>query len=169
MEDILGNCPVERLILASALLREVDPGLGQWLADAIHQHVHEGELLDHALGLSGELGRSPRFAFLRRQRNHLLSQALAGLEGDLERLATEIQRFETRVPAHVREASQPPADWPGWRKAIHAAGRLGLALPNTARGLRKTLAGTEPSLFRSGGLSNTEISTITKGDFSAQH
>lgn len=174
-EAEFSTCPIERLLRASAVLQRVDPEVGAWLSSAINMHVREGVSLDSCLGLARPKGRSARFEFLRRHRDQSLALALAELDQDHERLAAEIRKFETRVPDHVREAAQPPADWPDWRKAIHAAYRLGMGLrrqgvrlPSTAKGLRKSL-GTEGGLFGSGSLSETGAIATPEGENLGPH
>lgn len=129
------DCPIEKLIRVCELLHQADPDLGRLFADALHQHIFDDVSLDKALGLSGI--HRPRYAYLRRLRDAHLAQALAGLGGELKRLETEIATYKTRVPSHVREAPLAPADWPDWRKALHAAARLGVGLPGSRTGLKK--------------------------------
>lgn len=132
--------PIDRLTLAAELLQPADPELAQWLAVAIDAHVREGASLDRALGLSGNLGRSPRFEILRRERDRHLAVALAHLGGDYARLADEVNRFELRLwPAWRYRAERDPR-WSPARCAVFEALRVGMAVPATVPGLRKTLA-----------------------------
>lgn len=133
--------PIDRLLGIAERLRGLeDTENADWLHEAVMRHVEAGELIDRALGLSGNLGRSPRFDYLRRERNRHLDEALHHIGGEYARLATEIHRFETRILPAWRHRHDPPGDWPPVRVAIHRAFRVGIAVPASADGLRKALA-----------------------------
>lgn len=140
---LLGN-PIDSLLCIVEQLRlSGDVVHAEWIDTAVARHVEKGESLDRALGLSGSLGRSPRFAYLRRERRHHLADALRHLGGDLPRLADEIKRFETRVLPTWRCCASPPPDWLPARVAIHRAFRVGLSVPASVDGLRKALTSVD--------------------------
>ena len=134
--------PIDRLLCIAEELRLClgDIDQAQWLLDACQRHIEGGASLDRSLGLTGTLGRSPRFEYLRRERNRHLAEALRDLYGDFRLLADEIQRYELRVPRAWRHRKEPAPDWTSARVAIHAAFRVGIGVPATADGLKKTLA-----------------------------
>jgi hypothetical protein len=142
-EAPLGN-PIDSLVRIAEQLRSAgDMAHAEWIDTAITRHIETGDSLDRALGLSGSLGRSPRFAYLRRERGRHLADALRHLGDDLPRLADEIKRFETRVLRALRCRSSPPADWSPARVAIHRAFLVGLSVPASVDGLRKALAAAD--------------------------
>lgn len=131
--------PIDRLVQAADLLQPSDPELAQWLAQAIDAHVRDGESLDRALGLSGNLGRSARFEVLRRERDRHLAEALAQLDGAYNRLASEITCFERRVWPAWRYRESPDPMWTSVRRCVFEAFRVGLRVPATVPGLLKAL------------------------------
>lgn len=136
--------PVDRLLDIAERLRALDDaGNADWLRAAVMRHVETGELIDRALGLSGNLGRSPRFDYLRRERNRHLDEALRNIGDEYARLAAEIQRFESRLLPAWRHRHETPGNWPPVRVAIHRAFRVGIAVPSSADGLRKALAAAD--------------------------
>jgi hypothetical protein len=145
----MGDNPVDRLVWIVGLLRAtamVHDGVASacsehaaWLDDAIRSHVHDGVSADKAMGLVSSNGRQPRFYVLLRERNRHLRQALDLLDGDVHALLDEFERYETRVSAAQRERIEPDPLWPAARKLVHAAACLGLEIPRTPEGMRKTL------------------------------
>lgn len=136
--------PIDRLLdIAERLRGSGDTENAEWLREAVMRHIETGELIDRALGLSGNLGRSPRFDYLRRERNRHLDEALRHVGGEYARLAAEIHRFETRLLPAWRHRHDPAGDWQPVRVAIHRAFRVGMAVPASADGLRKALATTD--------------------------
>lgn len=135
--------PIDDLMAMAAIVVERDARLGKVLGDALAQHVRSGVPLDQALGLCGDLGRSPRMEWRTRTRNGHLRAALEALDGDYSRLAEEVRYYVGRVPEYQRDRAEAQRDWPSWRASIHAAARTsyGLGLPETKHGLRKALAG----------------------------
>lgn len=131
--------PIDRLYLAADLVGMVDADLAQWLQGAIAEHVGSGTSMDRALGLAGSLGRSPRFEYLRRERDSHLAAALAHLGGDFCALASEASAFERRIWPAWRYRDAPDPAWPPVRRILHAAFRLGLRVPATVDGLRRAL------------------------------
>lgn len=132
--------PIDRLLAITERLRALnDTENADWLSAAVMRHVESNELLDRALGLSGNLGRSPRFDYLRRERNHYLAEALRCAGGEYTQLAAEIQLFENRLLNVWQHRADPPRDWQPVRVAIHRAFRVGATVPATAGGLRKAL------------------------------
>lgn len=132
--------PIDRLAMVVELLCIIgDAESANWLWQGVEAYIRNDTPLGESLGLSGKLGRSPRYAYLRRLRDEALREALDILGGNYSRLATEIANFETRVPAWVRHATTPPDDWPQERKAIHRANATGLQLPTSRKGLREAL------------------------------
>lgn len=132
--------PIDRLLRIAERLRGLDDAENaDWLMTAVMRHVETGELIDRALGLSGNLGRSPRFDYLRRERNRHLDEALRNVGGEYARLVAEIDYFETRILPAWRGRHDPPGDWTPVRAAIHRAFRVGMKVPATADGLRKAL------------------------------
>lgn len=132
--------PIDRLLgIAEQLHGLGDAENADWLRAAVMRHVETSELIDRVLGLSGNLGRSPRFDYLRRERNRHLDEALRNVDGEYARLAAEINCFERRILPAWRHRHDPPDDWPAVRVAIHRAFRIGMAVPATADGLRKAL------------------------------
>lgn len=133
--------PIDRLLGIAEHLRALDDTENaDWLRDAAMRHVASGESIDRALGLSGNLGRSPRFDYMRRERNRYLAEALRYVGGEYARLAKEIELYECRILPAWRHRSDPPHDWPPVRAAIHRAFRVGMAVPASIDGLRKALA-----------------------------
>jgi hypothetical protein len=133
--------PIDRLLGIVERLRGLDDtGDANWLREAVMRHVESGELIDRAFGLSGSLGRSPRFDYLRRERNRHLEEALRHVGGEYARLVAEINCFETRILPAWRHRHDPLGDWPPVRAAIHRAFRVGMTVPATADGLRKALS-----------------------------
>lgn len=134
--------PIDRLLCIAEELRLClgDNDQAHWLLDACQRHIEGGESLDRSLGLTGALGRSPRFEYLRRERNRHLAEALWNLFGDYRLLAGEIKCYELRVPRTCRQRKDTAPDWTPARAAIHAAFRVGIGVPTTADGLRKALA-----------------------------
>lgn len=112
----------------------------QWLDDAVSSHLYGGVAMDRAMGLAGGQGRQSRFYALLRERNRHLGLALMAMGGDVGELLAEIDRYESRVSLAQRERQQPDPLWGDARKHIHAAARLGIDLPRTSKGLRKTLS-----------------------------
>lgn len=136
--------PIDSLLIIAEQLRCLDDAQhADWLMFAIRQHIDAGESMDRALGLAGSLGRSPRFEYLRRERNRYLAGALWQLDGDYRLLAAEIGRFERRLLPAWRHRKEPDPEWSAGRIHIHAAFRAGIAVPATADGLRKALAADE--------------------------
>lgn len=132
--------PIDRLLDIAERLRGLDDHeSADWLRAAVMQHVESNELLDRALGLSGSLGRSPRFDYLRRERNHHLAEALRCVGGDYAQLAAEIQLFKNRLLNVWQHRTDPPHDWLPVRAAIHRAFRVGMTVPASSDGLRKAL------------------------------
>lgn len=133
--------PIDRLLCIAERLRGIDDAENaDWLREAVMRHVETGELIDRALGLSGNLGRTPRFDYMRRERNRHLDEALRHVGGEYARLVAEIHCFETRILPAWRHRHDSPGDWPPVRVAIHRAFRVGMAVPATADGLRKALS-----------------------------
>lgn len=133
--------PIDRLLVIAERLRALDDTENaDWLTEAIMRHVETGELIDRAFGLSGNLGRSPRFDYLRRERNRHLDEALRNVGGEYARLVAEIRCFETRLLPVWQHRHDPPGDWTPVRVAIHRAFRVGITVPATADGLRKALS-----------------------------
>lgn len=132
--------PIDRLLGIAERLRALDDTENaDWLRDAVMRHVESGELIDRAFGLSGNLGRSPRFDFLWRERNRYLAEALRCVGGEYTQLAAEIQLFKNRLLNVWQHRADPPREWPPVRVAIHRAFRVGATVPATAGGLRKAL------------------------------
>lgn len=133
--------PIDRLLGIAERLRAVDDTeSADWLRDAVMRHVESGELIDRVFGLSGNLGRSPRFDYLRRERNRYIAEALRCVGGEYVRLAAEIRLFENRLLNVWQHRIHPPPDWPPVRVAIHRAFRVGMTVPASVDGLRKALA-----------------------------
>lgn len=141
-DNVQFDNPIDRLFCIAEQLRLClgDIDQAQWLRDACLRHIEVGASLDRSLGLTGTLGRSPRFEYLRRERNRNLVDALRELYGDFRLLADEIRRYKLRVPSVLRYRKEPASDWTSARVAIHAAFRVGIGVPATADGLRRTLA-----------------------------
>ena len=145
----MGDNPVDRLAWIVDLLRAaalMHDGVASacsehaaWLDAAIRSHVHGGISADKAMGLVLSNGRQPRFYVLLRERNRHLRHALDLLDGDVHALLDEFERYDTRVSAAQRERAEPDSLWSPARKLVHAAARLGLDIPRTPEGMRKTL------------------------------
>lgn len=136
-----GN-PVDRFHIVIEQLKAIgDDENAAWLAHAIAEYLRGETPLGDSLGLTGKLGRSPRYAYLRRQRDQHLRDALWALDGNLSRLADEISKYE-RIP-YLRRQKQDPF-WSAARIAIHQASLVGIVLPATRKGLRQTLNWVEP-------------------------
>lgn len=135
--------PVLRAQFAARLLRELHPGLAEWLAQGVQAHIERGIELGAALGFSGKLGRTPRFKVLCAMRNALLRDALRELDGSLPALVRAVRTYEGSVGASDRRRAQPPAHWTNDRKLIHQAAQIGMGLPATDLGLRKAVDTTE--------------------------
>lgn len=131
--------PIRRVRIAARLLREHHGELAAWLEAAVQEHIRQGTDMDKALGFAGTLGRTPRFDVLRLTRNRLLSRALIHLHGDLRSLHREVLLYLERVPAHLKDKSQPDMSWSAARRLIHRAHHQGLGVPATLDGLRKAL------------------------------
>ncbi|MDO9010777.1 MAG: hypothetical protein Q7U78_03060 [Gallionella sp.] len=132
--------PIDRLLGIAERLRALDDTENaDWLRSAVMRHVETGELIDRAFGLSGNLGRSPRFDYLRRERNRHLEEALHHVGGEYARLAEEICRFESRLLPMWRHRLEAPGDWSPVRVAIHRAFRVCATVPTSTCGLRKAL------------------------------
>lgn len=133
--------PIDRLLGIAERLRALDDTENaDWLLGAVMRHVESGELIDRVFGLSGNLGRSPRFDYLRRERNRYLAEALRCVGGEYVRLAAEITLYECRILSAWRHRPDPPHDWPPIRVAVHRAFRVGMTVPASVDGLRKALA-----------------------------
>lgn len=132
--------PIDRLLGIAERLRALDDTeSADWLRGAVMRHVESEELIDRALGLSGNLGRSPRFEYLRRERNRHLAEALRCVGGDYAKLAAEIQLFKNRLFNVWQHRADPPSDWQPVRLAIHRAFRIMEVVPATVEGLRLAL------------------------------
>lgn len=140
---------------------ELDVLTREALAVGILRAVRRGESLDAALGLSGAGCRSlqRRLLILQRDR-HLLdavtSCALAEALTDWQRccrLAPLIKRFMVTDWPRVRRLSQPPADWPRWKRALFRAAQTDLPLPESGRRLDQIMKQMPTdSLQRKGGM-----------------
>lgn len=134
-----GN-PIDLLVRIAGQLRCLDDAaLADWLEGAVLRHIEDGTSLDHALGLAGTLGRSPRFEVLRRVRDQHLKDALWHLGGNFIALAQEAERYALRLASVWRHRAEPAPEWSPARKAVHAAFQTGLRVPQTADGMRKAL------------------------------
>jgi hypothetical protein len=154
--------PIRRLQLVAQHVRQHDPELADWFASLLEGHISRGESLDRLLGLTGGTGgRTPRFEILRERRDAILLRAQLAAGGSLTALADEIERYLTRTPLAERSRAQPAASWSEARRLVHEAARLGVALPATTRGLRKTVRaeGTELPLLRSDGIAHDSLIT----------
>lgn len=139
--------PLNNLLRCTDFVARHDPDLAIWLREAVLAHIREGTPLDRALELSGSLGRSARFAWMRTRRDAHLQRALVLLEGNHAALAEEVRRYLRRLPSCVRAQQEPPSDWPEWRREIHRAAAIGLPMPESRDGLRKAL-GSRPAVSR---------------------
>jgi hypothetical protein len=145
----LSDDPIDRLRWAASLARAVShihegvadqaASCADWLEAAVRAHVYDGVPIDRAMGLAGAQGRQPRFYALLRERNSHLTRALCSVDGDVQELLSEIDRYESRVSALQRDRRAPDPLWSDTRKHIHAAALLGTELPRTVKGLQKTL------------------------------
>ena len=140
----LPDNPIDRLLLAANILRASNADLACWIDQGTRRHIDAAETLDHALGLAGTLGRSPRFGVLQRRRNELLQQALEHLDGSLPALAREVSLYQTRLLPRWRDRQAPDPAWPVARQLVHAAFLISPNVPATADGLRKALRTMQP-------------------------
>jgi hypothetical protein len=136
--------PIDRILSIAERLRAAgDYEDADWIKTAVMRHIKKNESLDRGLGLVGTLGRSPRFDYMRRERNGHLAEALDCLGGDYARLAEEIICFESRFLTAWKHRADAPHDWSPTRTAIHRAFRVGMSnVPATAGGLQKALSET---------------------------
>lgn len=144
MKPGLPNNPIDRLLLAANILRTSNADLALWIDQGTRRHIDAAETLDHALGLAGTLGRSPRFSVLQRRRNELLWDALQHLGGSYPDLAREINLYQSRMLPRWRDRQAPDPAWPAARQSIHAAFLMAPNVPATVDGLRKALRSMEP-------------------------
>lgn len=133
--------PIDRLLgIAERLRAAGDCEDADWLRVAVMRHIETNESLDRGLGVVGNLGRSPRFDYLRRERNRHLADALECLGGEYARLADEVARFEARIFPTWKHRPDPTRDWSPARTAIHRAFRAMDTVPATVGGLQKALS-----------------------------
>lgn len=134
--------PIDRLAMVVEQLRAIgDDESADWLWHGVERYIQHEVPLGDSLALSGKLGRSPRYAFLRRQRDYHLREGLWLVDGNLSRLADEIGKYE-RLPYLRRQ--KPDPFWSPARLEIHNAARIGIGLPATRKGLREALVWVEP-------------------------
>lgn len=136
--------PLDDLVDIAVILNERDDPRAVWLLRAIVDHINSETPLDVSLGLAGGRGRSPRFEWRKRQRDHFLRQALQALGGNHAALAVEIRHYRARIPKRQQQESRPAEHWPLHLKSIHMAARVGMGLPETRGGVHAALSNEAP-------------------------
>ncbi len=130
---------VQRIRVVARVLRQPFPELSAWLLGAINSHVYDDADIGKALGLVGpSKARAPRTEWLLSRRNNLLRRALAELDGNYNKLAKEIAAH-LRVSAACGGA-KPLSGSSYVRVLVQRADEVGIDLPKSEWGLRKTLA-----------------------------
>jgi hypothetical protein len=134
--------PIDRLAMVVEQLRLLgDEESADWLWRGVDSYIRHEIPISESLGLTGMLGRSPRYAYLRRQRDQHLRDALWDLDGNLSRLENEIGKYEC-LPFLRRQKPDPM--WSVARRSIHEAALVGIGLPSTRKGLRAAFNWVEP-------------------------
>jgi hypothetical protein len=137
--------PIDWLLGVVDKLRRVDRDDAALLEAVVRRHINSGDSIDHGLGLSGDLGRSPRFNYSRRERKHHISEALRCVNGDYKELAAEIYRYRACYFDAWRPRPEPAPEWAPVRASIHLAFRTNINIPRSISGLRKVVSeNTEP-------------------------
>lgn len=114
-----------------------------WFCAGVAGAVRQADPLDAALGIAVSGRHSLRRHLQMLARNEYLLEALRTVAIDEEatdwarcvRLAALIQPFVSTAWPRVRNISEPPTDWPAWKRAAFKAARTGATLPTSARAL----------------------------------